>query len=185
MQDKEAGRRAQGSEVAARQSGTVAGSSVASKAASAAPEWLDDGADVGPLTREQAQELIERSPGLSVWWVIAGQLAVGILAACVAWVWTGKSSVLVSTIYGCLVVVIPGALFARGLTSQFSSINAAMAGFGFFVWEAVKIGVSVFMLAVAPGLVADLDWLAMLIGLILTLKVYWVALLVRRKRKIA
>jgi len=34
-------------------------------------------------------------------------------------------------------------------------------------------------------LVADLDWLAMLIGLIVTLKVYWLALLVRQKRKIA
>jgi len=49
------------------------------------------------------------------------------------------------------------------------------AGFGFFVWEAVKIGVSVAMLAAAPRLVADLDWLAMLIGLIVTLKVYWLA----------
>jgi len=90
-----------------------------------------------------------------------------------------------SAFYGCLAVVIPGALFARGLRSQFSSISAVTAGFGFFVWEAVKIGVSVAMLAAAPRLVADLDWLAMLIGLIVTLKVYWLALGVRRKRKIA
>jgi ATP synthase protein I len=41
------------------------------------------------------------------------------------------------------------------------------------------------MLAAAPRLVADLDWLAMLIGLILALKVYWLALLLRHKRKTA
>jgi len=74
-------------------------------------------------------------------------------------------------------------LFARGLMSQFSSINAATAWLGFFVWEAVKIAVSVGMLFAAPKLIADLNWLAMLIGLIVTLKVYWVALLMRPKRK--
>ena len=67
--------------------------------------------------------------------------------------------------------------------SQFSSINAATAGFGFFVWEAIKMAVSVGMLVAAPRLVADLDWLAMLIGLIVTLKVYWLALLMRPKSK--
>jgi len=39
------------------------------------------------------------------------------------------------------------------------------------------------MLFAAPKLIADLNWLAMLIGLIVTLKVYWVALLMRPKRK--
>jgi len=107
------------------------------------------------------------------------------LAAMVAGILTGQGASAWSAFYGCLAVVIPGALFARGLRSQFSSISAVTAGFGFFVWEAVKIGVSVAMLAAAPRLVADLDWLAMLIGLIVTLKVYWLALLVRQKRKIA
>jgi ATP synthase protein I len=82
-----------------------------------------------------------------------------------------------------LAVLIPAVLFARGLMSQFSSINAATAGFGFFVWEAIKIAVSVGMLFAAPQLVTGLDWLALLIGLIVTLKVYWVALLMRPKLK--
>ena len=138
-----------------------------------------------PLTREQAQRLREQEPSVSIWWIVAGQLAVGILAALVVLVATGKSHVAWSVLYGALAVVIPGALFARGLTSQFSSISPVTAGFGFFVWEAVKIGVSVGMLAAAPQLVAGLDWLAMLIGLILALKVYWLALLWRHKRKTA
>ncbi len=137
------------------------------------------------MTPEQAQRLIAQNPSLSVWWVISAQLVVGVVAAIVAAVLTGQGASAWSAFYGCLAVVIPGALFARGLRSQFSSISAVTAGFGFFVWEAVKIGVSVAMLAAAPRLVADLDWLAMLIGLIVTLKVYWLALGVRRKRKIA
>jgi len=137
------------------------------------------------LTPEQAQRLIAQNPSLSVWWVLSAQSVVGVVAAIVAGVLTGQGASAWSALYGCLAVVIPGALFARGLRSQFSSISAVTAGFGFFVWEAVKIGVSVAMLAAAPRLVADLDWLAMLIGLIVTLKVYWLALLVRRKRKIA
>jgi len=145
----------------------------------------DDESDFIPLTPEQAQRLIAQNPSLSVWWVLAGQLVVGVVAAVLAGALTGKGASAWSAFYGSLVVVIPGALFARGLRSQFSSISAVTAGFGFFVWEAVKIGVSVAMLAAAPRLVADLDWLAMLIGLILTLKVYWLALLVRHKRKIA
>jgi ATP synthase protein I len=141
--------------------------------------------DFSPLTPEQAQRLIAQNPSLSVWWVLSAQMVVGVVAAIVAGVLTGQGASAWSAFYGCLAVVIPGALFARGLRSQFSSISAVTAGFGFFVWEAVKIGVSVAMLAAAPRLVADLDWLAMLIGLIVTLKVYWLALGVRRKRKIA
>jgi ATP synthase protein I len=145
----------------------------------------EDEPDFIPLTPEQAQRLIAQSPSLSVWWVLAWQLVVGVATAVIAGLLTGKGASAWSAFYGCLAVVIPGALFARGLRSQFSSISAVTAGFGFFVWEAVKIGVSVAMLAAAPRLVADLDWLAMLIGLIVTLKVYWLALLVRQKRKIA
>jgi len=141
--------------------------------------------DFAPLTREQAQRLRDQEPSVSIWWIVAGQLVFGILAALAVLFVTGKSNVAWSVMYGALAVVIPGALFARGLTSQFSSISPVTAGFGFFVWEAVKIGVSVGMLAAAPRLVAGLDWLAMLIGLILALKVYWLALLLRHKRKTA
>lgn len=135
------------------------------------------------LSAEEARALRELHPSVSPWRIVRLQLVVGVLVALVAWGFTGKSNMGWSAGYGALAVVIPAVLFARGLMSQFSSINAATAGFGFFVWEAVKIAASVGMLFAAPQLVADLDWLAMLIGLIVTLKVYWVALLMRPKRK--
>ena len=141
--------------------------------------------DYKRLTREEAQKLRDASPSMSPWWVLVGQMVVGVGVACAAWALTGRSNAAWSAFYGALAVVIPAVLFARGLKSRFSSVNAATAAFGFFVWEAVKISVSVGMLFAAPRLVPDLDWLAMLIGLIATLKVYWVALLMRPKRKIA
>jgi ATP synthase protein I len=132
------------------------------------------------LTAQQAQELRVRlsksGSVLSPWHIIAGQLLAGAVFAALAWLVTGKSSVAVSVAYGALAVVIPAAVFARGLMSQFSSLNALTAGFGFFVWEMIKIVATVVLIAMAPELVADLDWLAMLIGLIVTMKVVFVLL---------
>jgi ATP synthase protein I len=134
------------------------------------------------LTAEEAKVLRELNPSVSPWRIVGYQILMGFLVALAAWGFTGKSAAGWSAGYGALAVVIPAVLFARGLMSQFSSINAMTAGFGFFVWEAVKIAASVGMIFAAPKLVADLDWLAMLIGLILTLKVYWLALRMRPKR---
>jgi ATP synthase protein I len=132
------------------------------------------------LTAQQAQELCVRlsktGSVISPWQIIVGQLLAGVVFALLVWLMTGKSSVAVSVAYGALAVVIPAAVFARGLLSQFSSLNALTAGFGFFVWEMIKIVATVVLIAVAPKLVADLDWLAMLIGLIVTMKVVFVLL---------
>lgn len=125
----------------------------------------------------------ESEPALSPWWVVGWQLVAGLLTALVAWGVSGQTVAAWSALYGAVAVIIPAALFARGLMSQFSSLNAATASFGFFVWEAVKLAVTVAMIAVAPRLIEDLSWLAMLAGLVVTLKVYWLALLVRPKRK--
>ena len=145
----------------------------------------DDGV---PLTAEQAAQLRVRlrktGSLLSPWRLIAGQAAVGVLLALTVWVVTGKSAVAVSVAYGALAVVIPAALFARGLMSQFSSMNAITAGFGFFVWEMLKIAVTIALIAVAPKLVEGLDWLAMLIGLIVTMKAVWLVLWLSGKFKI-
>lgn len=64
---------------------------------------------------------------------------------------------------------------------QTAAKDAVAAWLGFFVWEAVKIVVCVAMLLAAPRLIADLDWLALLLGLIVTLKGYWLVLLKRSK----
>ncbi|HSV47321.1 MAG TPA: ATP synthase subunit I [Ramlibacter sp.] len=147
-------------------------------------ESAEDEPAFKPLTADQARRLREEHPPVSPWWVVAAQVVVGLVTALAAWAFTGKQNVGWSAGYGALAVVIPAAIFARGLTGRFSSVNAATAAFGFMVWEMVKIALSVAMLVVAPGLVPGLSWPALLVGLVLALKVYWVALaFAPRKRK--
>jgi ATP synthase protein I len=145
------------------------------------PEDLEDASDdFQPLTAVQARELRIRQPLLSVWRVVAAQALIGCLLALLVWFVTGRMAVVYSAAYGALAVIVPAALFARGLTSQVSSVNAGAAVFGFFLWELVKIGLTVAMLFAAPRLVNDLSWPAMLAGLVVTMKVYWLALGLRR-----
>lgn len=143
----------------------------------------DEQPPVKPLTAEQARRLREQHPPVSPWWVVAGQAAMGLVTALVAWAVTGKASVGWSAGYGALAVVIPAAVFARGLTSRFSSLNAASAAAGFMVWELVKVASTIALIAAGPKLVRDLSWPAMLVGLVLAMKVYWVALAFRPRPK--
>ena len=142
-----------------------------------------------PLTAEQAQQLRvsfrKQGSVLSPWRIIGWQLLIGLAMAATVGLILGKASMALSVAYGVLAVVVPAALFARGVMSQFSSMNAITAGFGFFVWEALKIAVSIALIALAPRVVADLDWLAMLIGLIVTMKIVWFVLWLSAKKKIA
>ena len=155
---------------------------------STASEKVGATGDVGeevfrPLSREQAQELREANPSTSPWFVLFWQLVAGILVACVAWAVTGRQSTGWSALYGALAVVMPGALFARGLMSKVSSINPGAAVAGFFLWEMVKIGLVIAMLFAAPRVVSDLSWPAMLTGLVVTMKVVWLVLLLQPRLK--
>ena len=144
------------------------------------PEDQEDAQDYAPpLTAEQVRELRKNQPLLSVWRVVLAQTLAGLLVAGFAW-WVSGRVAAVSAAYGAAAVTIPAALFARGLTSRASSLNAGSAVFGFFLWELVKIGLAVAMLAAAPRMMSDLSWPALLVGLVVTMKVYWVALGVRR-----
>jgi ATP synthase protein I len=131
------------------------------------------------LTREEAQALREKDPPLSPWRVIAVQLWVGTVVALLAALVTGRQEVGWSLLYGAITVVVPGALMARGMTSRLSSVSPGASAVSFMLWEMVKIGVSVAMLVLAPKIVQPLSWLALLAGLVLCMKVYWVALLWR------
>ncbi len=88
-----------------------------------------------------------------------------------------------SVMWGVFAVVLPAALFARGVTSKFAAANPGAAVMSFFLWEFVKIVVTVGVLFTAHRVVSDLSWPAMLVGLIVTMKVYWLALAFKRKGK--
>lgn len=132
-----------------------------------------------PLTAQEVRELRQKMPLLSVWRVVGVQILVGVVAALLAMLITGRTVVALSVGYGALSVVVPAALFARGVTSPASSVNVGAAVFGFLLWEIVKIGLTLAMLLLASRVILEVSWPAMLVGLVLTMKVYWVALGVR------
>jgi len=147
------------------------------------PEEPEEASPVQPLSAEEARRVREQNPPMSPWWVVAGQAAVGLLAALLAWGLTGKQNVGWSLGYGALAVLLPAAVFARGLTGRISSLNAVSAAAGFLVWEMVKVALTIAMLLAAPRLVVGLSWPALLVGLVLAMKVYWVALAFAPKPK--
>jgi ATP synthase protein I len=147
------------------------------------PEEPEEASPVRPLSAEEARRVREQNPPVSPWWVVAGQAGVGLVSALLAWAVTGKQNVGWSVAYGALAVVLPAAVFARGLTGRFASLNPVSAAAGFMVWEMVKIALTLAMLVAAPGLVAGLSWPALLVGLVLAMKVYWVALAFARRPK--
>ncbi len=150
--------------------------------------WQDeeDGADAHTfkaLTQEEAQALRKKNPPLSPWLVVRVQLGVGMVAALLAALITGNATVGWSALYGAATVVVPGALMARGMTSRLSSMSPGTGAVSFMLWAAVSIGVSLAMLALAPKLVQPLAWPALLLGMVLCMKVYWLALLWRGRAK--
>lgn len=128
------------------------------------------------LSALEARQLREQNPSVSPWWVVGAQLVTGLVTALAAWGLTGNQSAGWSAFYGALAVAAPAALFARGLTGRFSSLNAGTAAVSFMAWEMVKIVATVVLMAAAPRLVPHLSWPAMLVGLVLAMKVYWLAL---------
>jgi len=151
-----------------------------------ADRWADadDQAEINfkPLTREQASALRAQQPPLSPWRVIGVQAAVGAVAALIAAFVIGRQEMAWSVLYGAATVVLPGALMARGMTSRLSSVSPGASAVSVMLWESVKIAVSVAMLVLAPKLVQPLSWPALLVGLVLCMKVYWLALLWRGSR---
>lgn len=139
----------------------------------------DDAQAFKPLTPEEAEAWRKRHPVSSVWRVVAGQALAGLVVVVLAGLLTGQAAVAWSAGYGALAVVLPAALFARGVASRRAEVAASAALARFFVWELAKLGLTLAMLAVAPRLVQDLSWLALLVGMVVTMKMYWVALRVR------
>jgi len=133
-----------------------------------------------PLTQEQIAAVKAANPPTSPWWVVLFQLIFGLVAVVLALIFFSQP-VALSLACGVLAVVLPAALFARGLTSRFARANVGAAVMSFFVWELVKVFLTVGLLMAAHRWVADLSWPAMLVGLVIAIKVYWLALAFRRQ----
>lgn len=139
------------------------------------PEQDDPEPQVVRFTAEQVRELRTKQPRVSVWRVVLIQALAGVVVALIAWGVSGRQAAM-SAVYGALTVVLPAAIMARGITGRLASVNAASAAFGFLVWEAVKVMLSIAMLLLAGHLIDGLSWPALLVSLIVTLKIHWLVL---------
>jgi len=147
--------------------------------------WVDDigessDAASEPLTREQAQALLADNPySVSPWRVIAVQAAVGGSVSLLAGLVSAHWHVFWSALYGAAVVVVPGALMARGMTRATGNVSPGANAVSVMLWSMVKIGASIVMLMLASRLVQPLSWPALLATMVLCILVYWFALLKR------
>ncbi len=146
--------------------------------------WVDDNeedAAYRPLTAQEAEAFRRRHPQVSVWAVVASQAAVGAVVASLAWLISGDAAVAASALYGAAVVVVPAVLMARGATSRNSRLSPLVGAVSFMSWAVVKIGFSVLMLLLAPRILQPLSWPALLVGLVVCMQTYWLALLWRKR----
>jgi ATP synthase protein I len=143
--------------------------------------------DFKPLTREQAQQWRSTQPTLSVRLVLVWQVVVALVMTALSYLFTGDSVVVQSVFYGAAAVVLPSALMAWGVTS--SAVAKKVSGvaqaslLNFFVWEGVKLALVMALLGLAPVLLDAVNWLALVAGLVLVLKVVGLVFFIQSKRR--
>ena len=129
-----------------------------------------------PLSAEQAQAWRQHNPQASPWRVLFLQVGVGALMALLTGLFTGKWNLAASSAWGSVAVVIPAVVFVRALSRQMRRTQPGSALMGLMVWELVKIVLTVALLLVAPKVISDLNWFALVAGFVVTMKVYWLAM---------
>lgn len=142
-----------------------------------------------PLTAEQARQWRSSHPRECLGCVLGVQLAIGLAAAFLMGVFGARSAWGWSAAFGCLAVIVPTVFFLRRARRRVAWAGSALLNL--LMSELVKIVLTVMLLLLAPRVVPDLSWPALLVGLMVTLKAYWVGLMwasaraVRAARQIA
>ncbi len=142
------------------------------------PDTADEGLEpeFKPLSAEQAQAWRQHNPQASPWRVLFLQVGVGALMALVTGLFTGEWTLAASSAWGSVAVVVPAVVFVRALSRQMRRTQPGSALMGLMVWELVKIVLTVALLLVAPKVISELSWLALVAGFVVTMKVYWLAM---------
>ena len=102
------------------------------------------------------------------------QLAVSVVAACIAGLLGGENA-LISALLGGLCCVVPNSLFAMRLLANAHAAGGANP-MSFFIGEFIKIALTVTLLGAVAWLYHDLNWLALIAAFIVALKSYIILL---------
>jgi ATP synthase protein I len=142
------------------------------------PEAADEGLEpeFKPLSAQEAQAWRQHNPQASPWRVSLLQVGVGVLMALLTGLFTGEWNLAASAAWGSVAVVVPAVVFVRALSRQMRRTQPGSALVGLMVWELVKIVLTVALLLAAPKVISDLNWLALVAGFVVTMKVYWLAM---------
>ena len=149
-----------------------------------ADEVEDD--DFKPLTREEARQWRKGQSQLSMWAVLRWQIVIAVLAVGVSAVVTADAAVMRSVLYGSTAVIVPTAMVAWRSNRQAArgvSVGAQALLLSFFVWEGVRLLLAVALLAAAPLVLADVNWLALVAGFVLVIKAYGLVFYFHAKRQ--
>lgn len=147
-------------------------------------EHADTQADFKPLSAQEAAIWRKTQVNLSVWRVIGWQWLSVLVVGALAWWWGGRP-VGWSAAYGGLSIALPSSLMAWGMTAgRLSRLLSAFAQgslAALMFWEGVKVLLCIALLSLASVVVPNLNWLALVVGLVFVLKVYWLAFLMLSK----
>lgn len=112
---------------------------------------------------------------MSMWVPLLWQLALGVLVVLVAAAGFSDRPVLaVSALYGACAVWIPAVVFVRAMQRQQRRASHALSALSaLMLWEGIKIVLTIALLLAAPRVVTNLNWLALLIGFVVTVKAAW------------
>ena len=127
-------------------------------------EHMAEEPDFKPLTAEEAAEWRKHHPPIAVMRVVKWQLIVGVALALVVGLISQKAAWGWSVAYGAVAVLIPAAFFARGLRMQLGAGQGSLAMVQFFGLEIAKLVLTVVLLLLAPLVVPNLNWLALVSG---------------------
>ena len=150
-------------------------------------EWNGDGQGdekIPPLTRQEVELLKQKLGGVSLevflLKVLMWQALSAVAIATVAWLVSSSVVAVTSAFYGAMCVVVPSALVARMVIKRVGPDVVRHSGgtlMRLVVLELVKIVVTVCLLLAAPLVLDSPQWVAIVVGFAVTLKVYWVVAL--------
>jgi len=142
--------------------------------------WQDEPEEeFNSLSAEQARQWRLRQAPSSGWHSLAWQIGMGLVTgAGIGLVW--QSEVLArSAAYGMFAVVLPQALLLRGMAGVQGRWSPGALLLRFFVWEMVKIALTVAILFSAVRVLGEMSWPALMAGLVVTMKANWLVLALR------
>jgi ATP synthase protein I len=148
--------------------------------------WPDEvhESDHVPLTVQQAEGLKQKLGSVKLEdfliRVTAWQLLAAVLMGIVVWLVLREKATSAAIFYGAMCAVLPSALVAFVLKRRMATGVLKHSGdmlLGLFVLELVKVVAAICLLLSAPLVLGSPQWVAVVAGFVLTLKIYWLVAL--------